>query len=47
MDMLKITKAEYLEGYSVKLWVNKGEIRVAELGGSFVGPVFEPLRDVQ
>ena len=42
MDMLKITKAEYLEGYSVKLWFNNGEIRVADLGGSFVGPVFEP-----
>lgn len=47
MDLLKITKAEYLEGYSVKLWFNNGEIRVADLCNSFIGPVFEPLRDVK
>ena len=47
MDLLKITMAEYVEGYSVKLWFNNGEIRIADLGDSFIGPVFEPLRDVQ
>ena len=47
MDLLKITRAEYIEGYSLKLWFNNGEVRVADLSGSFVGPVFEPLRDVK
>ena len=31
----------------MKLWFNNGEVRVAALSGSFVGPVFEPLRDVR
>ena len=47
MDLLKITRAEYIEGYSLKLWFNNGEVRVAALSGAFVGPVFEPLRDVR
>lgn len=47
MDLLKITMAEYIDGYSVKLWFNNGEIRIADLRDSFVGPVFEPLCDVQ
>ena len=47
MDLLKITRAEYIEGYSLKLWFNNGEVRVADLSGSFVGPVFEALRDVR
>ena len=47
MNLLKITKAEYIEGYSVKLWFNNGEIRIADLRDSLVGPIFEPLRDVQ
>ena len=47
MDLLKIIRAEYVEGYSVKLWFNNGEIRLADLSGSFNGQVFEPLRDVK
>ena len=47
MNLLKITKAEYIEGYSVKLWFNNGEIRIADLRDSLVGPIFEPLRNVQ
>ena len=47
MNFLKIIRAEYVEGYSVKLWFNNGEIRLADLSGSFNGQVFEPLRDVK
>ena len=47
MNFLKIIRAEYVEGYSVKLWFNNGEIRLADLSSSFNGQVFEPLRDVK
>ena len=47
MDLLKITRAEYQDRYRVQLWFNNGEVRIADLSESFVGPVFEPLRDVQ
>lgn len=47
MGFLKVTKAEYLTEYCIRLWFNNGEVRVADLRESLVGPVFEPLRDVQ
>ena len=46
MDILKITKAEYLDGYRVKLWFNNGEVKIADLSESFDGPIFDPLRDI-
>lgn len=46
MDFLKIVRAEYLEGYCLKLWFNNGEVRVADLSQSLVGPMFEPLKEI-
>ncbi len=46
MNFLKITKAEYIDGYRVQLWFNTGEIRIADLSDCLSGPVFLPLRDV-
>lgn len=44
---VEITKAEYLDGYRLRLFFSNGEIRVADLESSFSGPVFEPLRELE
>ena len=43
---LEVVKAEYLDGYRVKLLFNTGETRIADLSGSLNGSVFMPLKDV-
>lgn len=43
---LEVVKAEYLDGYRLRLFFNNGEVRIADLDSSLVGEVFEPLRDV-
>ncbi len=37
---LEITKAEYIDGYRVKLWFNKGETKLVDLYSSLNGPIF-------
>lgn len=43
---LEVTKAEYLDGYRLRLLFNNGETRVVDLLSSLRGEVFIPLRDV-
>lgn len=43
---LEIVKAEYIDGYKVRLVFNNGECRIADLHDSFVGEIFAPLKDV-
>lgn len=43
---LEVVKAEYIDGYRLRLFFNNGEVRIADLDSSLVGEVFEPLRDV-
>ena len=44
---LEVIKAEYLNGYKVRLLFNNGETRIVDLSGSLVGNVFAPLKDVE
>ena len=44
---LEITKAEYIDGYRLRLYFNTGEVRIADLESSLVGEVFVPLRDIE
>lgn len=46
-DFLEIIKAEYIDGYRLRLYFNNGEIRIADLESSLVGEVFVPLRDIE
>ena len=46
MAFLKILDAKYLSDYTIQLWFSNGEVRIADLSGSFNGPVFEQLKDV-
>ncbi len=43
---LEIIKAEYIDGYTVKLWFNNGETKVVDLQSSLNGPIFQPLKDI-
>lgn len=45
MDLIWITKAEYLSDYKVSLVFNDGVEGVADLKDSLNGKVFEPLKD--
>lgn len=44
---LEVIKAEYLDGYRLRLFFNNGEMRVADLQSSLKGEVFEPLHDIE
>lgn len=43
---LEIKSAEYLDGYRIRLLFNNGEIRIADLKDSLVGPIFIKLKDI-
>lgn len=44
---LVVTKAEYLDGYRLRLFFNNGEVRIANLLSSLKGEIFEPLKDIE
>ena len=43
---IEVVKAEYLDGYRIKLLFNNGEKKIADLSHSLNGAVFAPLKDV-
>lgn len=44
---LEVTRAEYLEGYKLRLYFNNGEVLDVDLYASLKGEVFTPLKDVE
>lgn len=44
---IEVTKAEYLDGYRVKLLFNNGETKIADLSQSLNGAVFAPMKDIK
>lgn len=44
---LEIIKAEYLEGYKIKVLFNNGETKIVDLSLSFNGTVFAPLKEIE
>lgn len=43
---LEVVKAEYIDGYRLRLFFNNGEVRLVDLERSLVGEVFAPLRNI-
>ena len=43
---IEVVKADYLDGYRVKLKFNTGEVKVVDLSQSLNGSVFVPLRNI-
>lgn len=44
--ILKVIKAEYQEGYKVKLTFNDGVEKIVDLENELYGKIFEPIRDI-
>ena len=44
---IEITKAEYLEGYNLRIHFNNGEIRIADLEASLEGPICDSLKNIE
>lgn len=42
----EVVKAEYVDGYRVKLWFNNNVTKVVDLKPSLKGEVFEALKDI-
>ena len=42
----EVIKAEYIDGYRIKLWFNNHVTKVVDLKSSLQGVVFEPLKDL-
>jgi len=45
--LMEVIKADYLDGYRLKLRFSNGETRIADLESSLTGPVFQPLQDIE
>ena len=42
----EVVKAEYVDGYRVKLWFNNNVTKVVDLKPSLKGEVFEQIKDI-
>lgn len=43
----EVVKAEYVDGYRIRLWFNNQVTKVVNLQDSLKGKVFEPLKDIE
>ena len=43
---IEVLKAEYVDGYHIRLWFNNNVNKVVDLKSSLKGIVFEPLKDL-
>ena len=43
---IEVLKAEYVDGYRIRLWFNNNVTKVVDLKSSLKGIVFEPLKDL-
>ena len=43
---IEVLKAEYVDGYRIRLWFNNNVKKVVDLKSSLKGMVFEPLKDL-
>lgn len=42
----EVVRAEYMDGYRIKVWFNNDVVKVVDLKSSLKGVVFEPLKDL-
>jgi hypothetical protein len=43
---VEVVRAEYVDGFRVRLWFNNNVIKVVDLTSSLQGKVFEPLKNM-
>lgn len=44
---MEIIRAEYIDGYRLKMTFDNGEIKIADFESFLIGPVFQPLKDIE
>jgi hypothetical protein len=47
MELIKVVKARYIEGYKIEFQFNDGKIKTIDLSNEIYGEVFEPLKDIE
>lgn len=47
MELIKVVKARYIEGYKIEFQFNDGKIKTIDLSKEIYGEVFEPLKDIE
>lgn len=47
MELIKVVKARYIEGYKIEFQFNDGKIKTIDLSTEIYGEVFEPLKDIE
>ena len=47
MELIKVVKARYIEGYKIEFQFNDGKIITIDLSNEIYGEVFEPLKDIE
>jgi hypothetical protein len=47
MELIKVVKARYIEGYKIESQFNDGKIKTIDLSNEIYGEVFEPLKDIE
>jgi hypothetical protein len=43
----EVTRAEYVDGFRIKLWLNNNVVKTVDLRSSLNGLIFEPLKDLE
>ena len=44
---MEVIKADYLDGYRLRLRFSNGETMIADMESSLTGPIFQPLKDLE
>ena len=44
---LEVLEAKYLRDYIIQVKFNTGEVKTVDLKESLIGPVFEPLKNIE
>lgn len=47
MELLWVVKAEYIEGYKLRLFFNDKTVSLVDLKNSLDKPIFEPLKEIE
>ena len=47
MELIKVVKARYVEGYKIEFQFNDGKIKTIDFSNEIYGEVFEPLKNLE
>ncbi|MCK9401111.1 MAG: DUF2442 domain-containing protein [Bacteroidales bacterium] len=47
MELIKVVRAKYIEGYKIEFQFNNGIIKTIDLSNEIYGEVFEPLKNLE